>query len=145
MKLIPSTLILATTVVVALACAQITSSTSDCPDCMTITQIIKDYETNAIRAEQTHVGQRYNFTGKVTSITDSGKVPLPGRPVVPKVWVKSGGKSVSFTFSYDYDNQWVSDLDKGDTIIANCLVTSLDSWGIIERGMPFLDECDQQR
>ena len=62
MKLIPLTLMLAITVVAALACAPITSNSSDCPDCMTVAQIIKDYETNAIRAEQTHVGQRYNFT-----------------------------------------------------------------------------------
>ena len=59
--------------------------------------------------------------------------------------VKSGGKSVTFTFSYDYDNQWVFDLDKGDTIIANCLVTYLDSLGFIELGMPLLKECDEQR
>ena len=94
---------------------------------MAIAQIIKDYENNAIRAEQTHMGQRYNFSGKVNSISDSGKVPLPGRPVVPQVRVESGGKSVTFTFSYDYDNQWVFDLNKGDTIIANCL-GSVDIW-----------------
>ena len=51
MKLIPLTLMLAITVVAALACAPITSSSSDCPDCMTVAQIIKDYETNAIRAK----------------------------------------------------------------------------------------------
>ena len=145
MKLIPLTLMLAITVVAALACTPITGSTSDCPACMAIAQIIKDYENNAIRAEQTHVGQRYNFSGKVNSISDSGKVPLPGRPVVPQVRVESGGKSVTFTFSYDYDNQWVFDLNKGDTIIANCLVKSLDSWGVIELGMPRLDECAEQR
>ena len=145
MKLIPLTLMLAITVVAALACAPITGSSSDCPDCMTVAQIIKDYETNAIRAKQTHVGQRYNFSGKVDSVRDSGIVPEPGRSVVPGVRVKSGGKSVTFRFSYDYDNQWVFDLDKGDTIIANCLVTYLDSLGFIELGMPLLEECDEQR
>ena len=142
MKLIPFTSMLAITVVAALACAPITGSSSNCPDCMTIAQLIKDYETNAIRAEQTHVGQRYNFSGKVDSIRDSGKVPLPGRPAVPEVRVKSGGESVTFTFSFDYDNQWVLDLDKGDTIIANCRVKSL---GFFDTPTPRLDECDEQR
>ena len=142
MKLIPLTLMLAITVVAALACAPITGSSSDCPDCMTVSQIIKDYETNAIRAERTHVGQRYNFSGKVNSISDSGIVPLPGAPVIPRVRVESGGKSVTFTFSRRYDNEWVFDLDKGDTIIANCRVKYLDFFGT---AMPRLDECDEQR
>lgn len=142
MKLIPLTLMLAITVVAALACAPITGSSSDCPDCMTVAQIIKDYETNAIRAKQTHVGQRYNFSGKVDSVRDSGIVPEPGRSVVPAVRVKSGGETVTFTFTYGYDNQWVVDLDKGDTIIANCRVKSLDFFGT---AMPRLDECDEQR
>ena len=152
MRPIRLALLMAVIIVGSSACNSIerltTSGEGDsasCPDCMTVADIIMDYEANSMRADRDYVGNRYNFRGKVESIGNSGKVPMPGKPPVPKVNIKSGGKPATFWFGFDTDNEWVLDYSKGDTMIANCRVRSLDSLGIIERGTPMLEDCTEQQ
>ena len=139
-------LLVAVAVVCWMACESITTETGtgnnpDCQDCITIGEIIEDYQANSIRAERLHVGKRYNIAGKIESITEDWAVPP--RPLVR---VKSGGKRGSLTFSWDGDHEWLLEYSKGDYILANCRVTGLLTLAIgVERGTPDLEECTQRR
>lgn len=145
-------LILAGVVLMSIGCESLSSSsgasgsTTACPDCVSVADIIEDYEANAMRAQQDYVGKRYNFNGRVESIEDSGMVPMPGNPKVPKVHVKSGGKPITFWFEFGTDTAWVLEHGKGDTIVANCRIRSLEPFGVLmEQGTPSLEDCTEQK
>jgi len=152
-------LILAGVIIGAVACGSPENSSTNagggnagCPDCITVAEIMADYNANALRAELTHLGKRYSFSGEVESIEDSGIYSGQGKPPIPLVRVMSGGKRAIFWLPSDFDNRWVLEYNKGDEIVANCKINSLadvegrePSGEKIERGTPSLHECTEQR
>ena len=88
---------------------------SGCPECVGIEEIIKEYEANPIRAEQTYAGNRYNVGGKIERIGKDSAAP-------PRYMVYIGSNH-SMTFAWGERHSWLFELSKGDRIEANCLVT----------------------
>ena len=86
---------------------------SGCPDCIGIQEMMKEYEANPIRAEQTYVGNRYNVSGKIDGIREGGFY------TAYRVSLDSGN---ALGFADGEQHDWLLQKSKGDRIDANCLV-----------------------
>ena len=117
------------------------SDDSECEDCLTVSQLAEEYEANSLRARQEYVGKRRDFVGKVESVERDRSVPPK-----PLIRLKSGGDDLVVRFDWADDYSWVADLNKGDQIMVNCVITSLGPNPFQgNKVTPSLDQCRQVR
>ena len=127
--------------VALLCCLGCAAVGSDCEDCVTVRQLAKEYEANSLRARQEYVGKRHDFSGTVENVENDYAVPP--RPLIR---MKSGGVRLVVRFDWGDDHSWVTDLNKGDQIMVNCVITNLRPTPFQNnKVIPFLDKCTRVR
>ncbi len=115
----------------------------NCDDCITAGEIMRAYETPAVREKHPYDGNRYKVVGTITGIQRGmGVCPCPDT-----FWIKSGGEKATIIFpDTNFDNDEIlAPYGRGDTIIANCLVEGIFGYtalGIgIKDGRPAFADC----
>ena len=132
----------------------------DCQQCTSLRSLMDEYEANPVRSEDEYVGRRMDVGGTIWGIERQQNATYTGDDLV--VGVELGititdqhlftGDPVkipllaTLIFAENDENAWVLQKDKGEQILASCILAHFSERPTLEGdvyGLPILNQCEE--
>ena len=112
-----------------------TAVADDCPDCLSVQDVMDEYKANPLRAERTYWNTRHTVGGVIDKMRGSNSAI--GFERGPEVKL-TNGVWLTLAWGEPQEWEWLMEKNVGDSIRVNCRIKMLHS---NESGLPVFDEC----